>query len=184
MELRDNPIIDGFSLNMAIRYLPYVWEAHALAQMEILRRANLFRPRWHVLPDQQNTPIAAYDTYEFQAGVLAGSYLWGIQFTQFDGSVEEPTTYTPVAPSDSLIQVTEACTGIALFQDFVAGGGFSFFRTTGRPRGEAVPYLLSRPRIIMEPGLVNVEIHNRSAVPLTCQLILFFAEPCVVVKQD
>jgi hypothetical protein len=36
----------------------------------------------------------------------------------------------------------------------------------------------------MEPGLLNVEIANRAVTALRCQLLLCFAEPCVVIEDE
>jgi hypothetical protein len=158
--------------------LQYRYGPAALAQSEILRRANLYRARWYVQPDDASTPIAAYDTFEGQVQVMAGSYLWGIQYTEFDG-----VSFTQVAGANGVIQVTDACTGIALFGEYVSGNAFTFFRTSTDFRADIVPHILSQPRLILAPGLLNIEISNRSTAPLRCQLILFFAEPCVVIGE-
>lgn len=171
-------VLDGFSLNLNIRYLPYHYYAACLTQSEVLRRANLYRARWIVLPDDFNTPIPAYDTFEGQVKVVPGAYLWGFQLNQFNAA------FALVAAADAIIQVTDACTGIPLFSDYAGGSGFSTFSAAPGTdaHGGVAPHLLTQPRLIMEPGLLNVEIANRAVTALRCQLLLCFSEPCVVLE--
>lgn len=177
--LRD-AVLDGFALNPNIRYLPYHYSAACLTQSEVLRRANLYRARWVVQPDDMNTPIPAYDTFEGQVKVQPGAYLWGFQLCQFSAA------FVAVVAADAIIQVTDACTGIPLFSDYTAGSGFSPFSAAVAPdaRGGIAPHLLTQPRLIMEPGLLNVEIANRAVTTMRCQLLLCFAEPCVVLEDE
>jgi hypothetical protein len=91
-------VLDGFSLNLNIRYLPYHYTAAALSQSEVLRRANLYRARWVVMPDDLNTPIPAYDTFEGQIKVVPGAYLWGFQVNQFNAA------FALVAAADAIIR--------------------------------------------------------------------------------
>lgn len=155
-------IIDGFSINSALLYLPKRFWPNALAQLDVIRRAANLRPRWVVVPDDFNQPIAAYDTLQYQLQVVPGSYLWAFNFTVLDGET-----------NDLWIQVTDSCTEIPLGSDFQAGSAF-------RPSGASAlwPRLLGQPRLILEPGLVNVEIANTTGESRTCQLLLHFAEPC------
>lgn len=173
-------VLDGFSQNLNIRYLPYHYFAACLTQSEVLRRANLYRARWVVQPDDLNTPIPAYDTFEGQVKVVPGSYLWGFQVCEFNAA------FVAVAAANTIVQVTDACTGIPLFSDYTAGSGFSPFSAAVAldARGGIAPHLLTQPRLIMEPGLLNVEIANRSVATLRCQLLLCFAEPCVVLEDE
>jgi hypothetical protein len=171
-------VLDGFSLNLNIRYLPYHYAAACLGQSGVLRRANLYRARWIVQPDDLNTPIAAYDTFEGQVQVMPGSYLWGFQVTQYDAA------FALVAATDAIVQVTDACTGVPLFSDYASGSGFSpFSAMVGDFHGGVAPHLLTQPRLIMEPGLINVEIANRAVTAMRCQLLLCFSEPCVVLDE-
>lgn len=175
--LRD-AVLDGFALNLNIRYLPYHYYAACLSQSDVLRRANLYRSRWIVMPDDANTPIAAYDTFEGQVQVMTGAYLWGFQLNQFDAA------FALVAATDAIIQVTDACTGVPLFSDYASGAGFSSFSAVvGDAHGGVAPHLLTQPRLIMAPGLLNVEIANRAVTAMRCQLLLCFAEPCVVLDE-
>lgn len=174
-----SPLMDGFLYNPSLRFAtPYDYYPTALGGLEILRRTALYRPRWYVIPDTINQPIAAYDTLEYQVHVQAGSYLWGYQFTQLE---VVRGTYTIVTGDDMLVQVTDACTGIPLFSDFVID--FGLLVPSGNAQGRPIPNLLSAPRLILEPGLINVEIANRDSAAITCQLLLLTAEPCTVMGE-
>ena len=155
-------IIDGFTLNAALLYLPKRFFPSALAQLDPLRRAENYRPRWFCVPDDFNQPIAAYDTLQYQLQVVPGSYLIGMNWTVLDGE-----------NTDLYIQITDSCTEIPLGSDFQNGAAF-------RPSGAAQlwPRILAQPRLILEPGLVNVEIANAQSSSRQCQLLLHFAEPC------
>jgi hypothetical protein len=182
-------IVDGFSYNTTLEELPLRWPPMALAQMETLRRAANYRPHWYVAPDDLE-PIAAYDTFYYQVRTVGGAYLWGYRF-----SVVAPSAPTlrrdhfgvtpPPEPTDALIQVTDSCSGIPLFQDYISGGGAAVNQLNTPDFGARVnPVLLSQPRLVLEDGLVNVEIANKSAAALTCQLLLMFAEPCRLITEE
>lgn len=171
-------VVDGFSFNTMLiwqycRYFP-----NALAQLDVLRRAVNYRTRWWVIPDDIDQPIQPYDTLYFQCEVSGGSYLWGYNFTSVSATDPNGAPVATVA-SDILIQVVDACTGIPLFQDFSNGGGCSTNFTS-----RMLPILLTQPRLILEPGLVNVEISNRTANTINCQLLLHFAESCKLIDED
>ena len=171
-------VVDGFSYNTMLIWQQPRYFPNCLAQLDVLRRAANYRPRWWVVPDDIDQPIQPYDTLYFQIEVSAGSYLWGYSFTTV--SALNPSG-APVATtaSDILIQAVDACTGIPLFQDFSCGGGNS-----SNFNARMLPILLSQPRLILEPGLVNVELSNRTANTITCQLLLHFAESCKLINEE
>lgn len=163
-------VIDGFALNSGLLFLPKRWFPNALAQLDVLRRAANYRPRWYCVPDGINftEAIAAYSTLQFQVQVVPGSYLLGFNWFVLDGEL-----------SDFWIQVTDSCTEIPLSSDFQSGAGF-------RPSGASQlwPRLLGQPRLILEPGLLNVELANTTASARQCQLLLHFAEPCQEIERQ
>ncbi len=171
-------VVDGFTYNTQLLFLPNRYFPNALAQMDILRRAANYRPRWFVVPDDIDQPIQPYDTLYYQIEVAANSYLWGYSFASI--SATSPTD-APIATtaSDLLIQAVDSCTGIPLFQDFANAGGNSSNFTS-----RANPIILSQPRLILNPGLVNVEISNRTPNTITCQWLLHFAVPCRVITEE
>ncbi len=172
-----SPLMDGFLYNVQVRYTAQIYAPLALSQLEVLRRANLLRPRWFAIPDDIGTPIPAYDTYEDQVSVTPGSYLWAVTLVQYDEDFE------PVAPGNVLIQITDACTNIPLFSDFASGGCISSQPDAPNGQGTLVPMPLPTPRLILAPGLVNVEVANNSGEALTAQLVLYFAEPCLMTGE-
>ena len=175
------PVVDGFLYNPAIRYTGSKYFALALSQLEILRRANLYNPRWWVVPDDLTQPVAAYDTLEYQLKVEGGSYLWGLQYNEY--TVEEGH-WSISTPSNILIEVTDSCTGIPLFNDFAGGSAYSTYKAPSSDlRGAPTPILLPQPKLILEPGLVDVELANKGGNSVYCQLLLLFAQPCGVVGE-
>ncbi len=171
-------IVDGFSYNTSLLYLPNRYGPNALAQMDVLRRAANYRARWFVIPDDIDQPISPYDTLYYQINVAAGSYLFGYMFASIS-AVDSSNAPAETTASDILIEVVDSCTGIPLFQDFASGGGcHSDFSS------RMLPILLTQPRLILEPGLVNVQVSNRTGNTITCQLLLCFAEPCRIITEE
>lgn len=179
MAERLKQVVDGFSYNNSLLWLPERYFPNALAQLDVLRRAANYRTRWWVVPDDIDQPIQPFDTLYFQCEVSAGSYLWGWRFIAV--SATDPDD-APVATtsSDLLVQVVDSCTGIPLFQDFANGGGNApNFNSRMSP-----VCLATQPRLILEPGLVNVEIANRTPNTIHCQLLLHFAESCKLINEE
>lgn len=163
------PIVDGFMWNTSLLILPNQFGPDALMELEILRRAHNYRARWWCIPDDEGQPIAAFDTFQFQVEVSPGAYLWGMMFATVGGA----------AATDLLVSVVDSCTGIPLFNDFVNAGNMT---PTGNSK--MLPVIMTKPRLILAPGLVNVEIANRANQNRTCQLLLMFAEPCRVFEEE
>lgn len=172
-------IIDGFTLNPAIRCRPGYYIASALAAMDVLRRANTYRPKWYVIPDDEHATIPAYQTLEYQLRVTPRSYVWGMVLNLYN-----PATFAVVNADTVWCQITDTCNGIPLFSDFVRGRGFQTLQATATDQRNAMlPYLLPQPRLILEPGLIAVDLANTAAAAIRPQLLLFTAEPCEVYKQ-
>ena len=171
-------VVDGFSYNTMLQYLPERYFPNALAQMDALRRAAGYRARWITAPDDIAEPIQPYDTYQGQFALAGNSYLWGYHFSSI--SATDPTD-APVATTatDLCLQVSDSCSSIPIFQDFINGNG-AHSNFTAR----CFPILLSKPRLILDPGLVTVEIANRTANTIFAQLILMFAESCRLVDEQ
>src|SRR4051812_45973140 len=134
-------VVDGFTYNTMLQYLPLRFFPHALSQLDILRRAADYRARWFVVPDDLGQPIEPFDTFYYQINVAEGSYLWGWEFaavsaTDPDGAPAEVTA------KDLLIQAVDSCTGVPLGIDFWnAGGTHSDFSA------RVSPVLLTQPRL-------------------------------------
>jgi hypothetical protein len=171
-------VVDGFTYNTQLLYLPKRYFPNALAQLDILRRAANYRPRWFVVPDDIDQPIQPYDTLYYQIEVASNSYLWGYSFASISATAPGGGS-TSTTAADLLIQAVDSCTSVPLFMDFANGAG-NHSNFTSR----ANPIILSEPRLILNPGLVNVEIANRTPNTITCQLLLHFAEPCKIITEE
>lgn len=166
---------DGFLLNPYIFYLPYYYQSAALIQSETIRKANQLRDKLWLVPDSSGQTVAAYDTLIQQIQMMPGSWLYGMRFITWAAGAE-------VAPANFSIQITDACTGQPLWMEYVEARAASQFRAAFNSRLGAQPYLMLEPRLIMTPGLVNVEICNRATTPQTFQLALLVKEPCMVIQ--
>ena len=173
-------IIDAFTLNPAIRYRPGYYMANALGSMDVLRRANTYRPKWYIIPDDEQSTIPAYRTLEYQLRVTPRSYVWALMCNRF-GLV---APFGQIACTDVWVQITDTCNGISFFSDFVQGQAFTSLQATPTDqRNQMLPHLLTQPRLVLEPGLLAVDIANTAAVAIRPQLFIFTAEPCEVYKQ-
>lgn len=169
------PLVDGFLYSASMLYLPTTYRASCMAQMEVLRRARGYRTRWYMTPEDVNQPVPANSQIEYQIQTQPGSYLWGASFaarTEVDGETGNDFVH---------VMVTDNCTETPLFSDYALGanlfsqGGAVPVNTTGRRN----PMIFPQSRLIGAPGTLNVEVYNHAAVPMTCQLVLFMAEPSV-----
>jgi hypothetical protein len=77
--------VDGFTLDQGFRNMPFEYPALAMGQLELLRKAHNFRPKWYQFPTLDGTnafpSIGARRQYEKQVRVQPGSWFWG--FTMF-----------------------------------------------------------------------------------------------------
>jgi len=171
--------VDGFTLNPNTRYYPNLFYPGALSQMDLLRRANLYRPRWFVIPDDFNQPLPAYGTLEYQIKCGPASYVWGYRFIK-----TALPYYLETEPTEIFMQMTDSCTGVPFFSEFVGGAHAAFLQTVPTPVLVQIPYLLTQPRLILEPGLINVELSSTSSSDTYCQLLVLIAEPCTMVDDS
>jgi hypothetical protein len=170
-------VVDGFTYNTQLLYLADRYFPNALAQLDILRRAANYRPRWFCVPVDIDEPIVGYDTLYYQIEMAADSYVWGYSFASISATSPAGAPISTTA-ADLLIQAVDVCSGIPLFQDFANGAG-NHSNFTSR----ANPIILTAPRLILDPGLVNVEISNRTANSINCQWLIHVAEPCRVITE-
>lgn len=178
----DRPVVDGFLNSLSQLYLPTSYRASALAQMEMLRRARGYRARWYLAPEDLEQPIPAYGQREYQVRVEPGSYVWGVSFFGID-------TETNVAGQVVRVQVTDSCTETPFFSDYTKGAQLQTahgdvadnFRLTvsNVPRA---PVLIN-PRLVGQPGTLDIELYNSADESMQVQLVLFVAEPMVPPQQ-
>lgn len=166
----DRPIVDAFLYSASLLYLPTTFRASVYAQMDVLRRTRGYRSRDFLVPEDVIEPVQAYSQIEYQIQVNPGSYVWGL-------ILSAPDELNEVESSEQFlhVQITDNCTETPFFSDYVRGNNLK--PVTGP--GLRHPSLLTQPRIIGEPGTVNVEVYNNSANNVFCQLVIMCAEPCV-----
>ena len=158
------PIIDGFIFNTLLRdNMTYL--AQTLPSFEALRRANRYRTRWLMIPQDPLTGVPVFDEYTLQCAVTPGSIYWAMMFVnQFGG--------TGTGPLYS-VQISDGCTGEELLSEFM---GTQNFPTAQMGNQLPLPY----PLIIGQPGLINVRIASQQttvAGQQQVQLILCGAQP-------
>ena len=181
-------IIDGFCYSGLFGVRPLngmSWYWQALANLEDLRlAAESYRPRQWCVPknfqdpaNPNNANILPGQTifYEFQ--VKEGSWLWGLQFAVFQGvgGVE-------IIPQSNFSVIIRQGSELPFFDRVMTASGI----TAGSPvdpLNTLFPRvdLLKRPRLIIPPCQLHVEISNDSEPDsenaVSAQLILLFAEP-------
>lgn len=186
-------IIDGFVYSGLFGTRPLNglnWYWSCLANLEDLRlAADSYRPRQWVVPknflepaNQNSANIEPGKTIFYEFEVKPGSWLWGMQFAaRFH--VEQ------FSDADSNMQfsvVVRQGSDLPLWDRVMTGSGiYAGDSTADLPFNTLKPAvdLISRPRLIIPPAQLHVEISNDldpaggSPFAVSCQLILLFAEP-------
>jgi hypothetical protein len=160
------PPVDGFTLDCKFRIMPGLSGALLLGQLDLLRRGRNFRPRWFAFPHPAASSVvpvlAAREAFEEQFRVEPGSWWWGWKCSS----------------SSVAIQITEEETGRKFCSDFQVP---NYHRSA--PGTWFSPNLLTEPWLILDPGLLNVEMHSTSDSQITVQLVLMFSEPVCAVER-
>jgi hypothetical protein len=170
-------IVDGFTYSMNLLLLPINYRSAVMAQMETIRLTGNYQHKMFAVPSPTgNDPTAAnviglipaYGQTEQQLSLDPGTYIWGWMFGVGIGETAESFH----------IRVTDACTETALSSDYIfAQLLFEAIVGSATLAAQRGPCLLPQPRLISEPGLVNVEIYNNGSVAASAQLVLFCATP-------
>lgn len=155
-------IIDGLTLKSNIRFLPYRAPALFAGDLEVLRKSSAYVSKWHCVPDSFNEPILPKSHAYYQVWVPPGSYLWAYCFNN-KGTGNRLLSF----------QIKEACNDIGLFKELIPSTG-AVVNATGTVQN---PVMLTVPRPLMEPGLLDIDIANAGTEATTCQLLLMFAIP-------
>jgi len=178
--------VDGYTLSLSQLLLPISYRASALAQMEVLRKAKTFQFKAICIPGPDNPSpggttnnnavglVPAFGQIEEQVQVDPGTYLYGWMFS---GAL----TSTIANTSLFHILVTDACSETPLMSDYVRSVLY-----TNNPGNNIVrgPFLLAQPRLISDPGLINVEIYSGYSVDTYAQLVLFCSAPRAMPPAD
>jgi hypothetical protein len=161
------PLVDGFALNLQLPNCNQ-WAGFAMHQMEALRRAHSYHFHVFVAPEESTVPIAAYDTFNVQLHLPPGSWIWGI-------TMQANTTSTLAGGGNAtvMVRITDQGTQQMLFSNFAQG-----FINQIPPHG--AQQLLSEPRVVIDPGILNIEIANppdNGNVAIYAQVALWCAVP-------
>jgi len=176
---------DGFTLNPWITYQPYIYNTDALYASAMVRKCNLMRSHTFVAPAQTlyetlvgGSVIAAYATYNTQLAALPGSIILGFNYFEYNYPAA-----TVKAPSNIMIRISDACTGLDLAHDYVGALCYAQYNPYNSNRqAELLMTLPTSPRVIAGSGQINVEIQNTTTSDLACQLMIFVAEPITLVE--
>lgn len=166
-------IVDGFVESASQLYQPINYRANALAQMEVLRRATAYRNRQYVVP-RNTVLVRAFNQVEQALSLQPGCYVWGLTFTIFTPEIDPGTLY---------VQITDACTEVPFFSDYALASCLAATAASSTNRTVRNPVLLSQPRLVAEPGKLDVEIYNSNAVDVDCQLVILVAEPAIAPQE-
>ncbi|HZT36617.1 MAG TPA: hypothetical protein VFA28_01875 [Bryobacteraceae bacterium] len=148
------------------------YHRRALIALEPLRKALGYEPRHEVIPNQQDAVIAKQGVYDHRVTVPAGTWLWGLA-----GTSQQPEGFS--------VHITDFATKATLWSgpinyvNLTGQGSVTVQDPTGANVQIATPlHLLNKPRPIIEPGLLNVQVVNLSATNTNkIQLVLYMLRP-------
>jgi hypothetical protein len=130
-----------------------------LEQLRAIRKTNNFQQALYVVPGSASDVVPAYDTYEYQLNLPAGSIVWAYSF------------YDSTAGSFSF-NIFDPCTG-RIASDQITGGGTSPTLWQGQ-------IILPTPYFTIDSGFLSVEVSNTGSTPSTngtFQLVLYAMNP-------
>ena len=141
-------------------------QGYAAAVLEVmpeLRGAANYEHFWLAVPDDRNSSIGARGTFDTRVKLADYAYIVAI------------SGYSAQAASCK-VQITDLGTGAALFSKPTrlasASGG------SGSTSGVSnILWFLPRPRLVLPPAELSIQIHNLATVANTVQLVLHLAQP-------
>ena len=160
-------IVDGFVMNPYFDrpHKPFNYYQLALDRLDAIRRAQgIYRARQYVSPLNISTTISGYDTFKDQVRIVPGSYVWGMNFCV----ITEGGLIT-----DFTISLADHDSGIPFVSDPASGYIGTF----------AGQQFLTEPRLMLGSATLDVTLFNRTASDRQCQLVIYCAEPCVIVSE-
>lgn len=151
-------IADGFLLATDLR-CNLKFKSLAIREYEALRRSGSMRTKmWTVPTDTSAIQIPAYDSYEYQLFMRAGSAIWGVSLIGPWGGPGGTLSFT----------LKDGCDDVALQSEFVSRQPVS---------GPAPQQYLARLLIVPPPGTLNIIIASTFSSPQQAQLVLWGGEP-------
>lgn len=165
-------VLDAFSMNAQYYrpHLPYNWFVLATEQLDALRRTGgMYRMRQYVSPRQFSTLIDPFQIDKDSVRIEPGSYVWAFSFVSIKpGGGGSRLNFT--------ITMSDHETGEA-FVSAPVNGGIANYPT---------PNFLAAPRLMLGSNgsaTIDVTLLNRSAFQQQAQLLIYTAEPCVLVSE-
>ncbi len=163
------------SLNQLPQFVQGVGRYHrpALAALMPLRQALGYGNRREVVPDSANKAVGPVATYEQRITIPAGSFLWAIAAAS--GQAQ-----------GFRMQVIDMASGRGLLSqsaDFThTAGGTGYPLGIRDCTGAAVHirqplYVLPKPRVVIDPGMLKVQVTNLANAVNLLQVVLHFATP-------
>ena len=134
--------------------------AAGVPQLAHLQAAG-YEPHLQAVPDYSNAAVVAKGKFSARVSVAPFSYLWALAGTSgatagFKFQILDEGTKTPV---------------------FNARTYYAAVTGQGTVQGITFPLLIfERPRLILEPGILTVQVESLADVVNSIQLVLFFAE--------
>jgi hypothetical protein len=170
-------IADGFTLHPGMIEIPGRYEPMAIAQLELLRRSKTYRPYWVRVPEGSQT-VGAFGSFQYQVHLKPGSWLYGLQLTVLD-VLDQPVLSMNSAVLS--IQITETYSGAQLFSEHSRTQPLCnqcWFGDTSRLQF----FPLAEPKVIIDPGDLDIDVCNLTDLARKWELILFTAEPYELVE--
>jgi len=121
-----------------------------------------YQPAWHLVPDRGNAAVIAHGKFRANVSLPVGSYVWafGAYSQQADGFK---------------VQIIDMGTGSPFFSGALPHSVLSGQTVVA---GVTFPlHVLHKPRLVIEPAVLSVEIQNDSGSANQIQFVLFTAEP-------
>ncbi len=130
---------DGFALSLSRRYLTQRYAPLALLALEPLRRANNYRLKMCVVPQDQQAPVLDRDSTEFFVTVPPGSYVYAVN-----------ANFQTAGAGNAGVKLKVG--GVTIFYDFISGA--SLYATGER----SLPYHLLPVPTLCGDGLIIVQV--------------------------
>ena len=127
-----------------------------------VRGAANYEPFIFALPEDAAHTLDARGTYDGRLSVLPGSYITHI-------------TAASAQAAGMRVQITDLGTNATLFSKPLQYQNMS---GQGSASGVTTPcYFLPIPKLVLEPGIIQISIQNLATVPNIVQVCLFVAQP-------
>ncbi len=142
---------------------PLSYHAQAIEAMQAMRAAAGFQAVRHIVPDVMNAALVGKGRYEARISLPPQSYVWA-----FAGTSDQAAGFK--------VQIVDLGTKAEWFSQPIRWDNLTGQGAT--PEGLSFPlYILPKPRLVLEPGLLSVQVTNLAAVANPIQLVVFTAEP-------